>query len=118
MTRAPLTNVPFVEPTSSTQRPSGRGSSSAWRVETKSSPSSRIAFSPPRPRRVGTFSSTVRPDCSAGLSSTSMRATGAWTTGSYRERSSFASWALSTIDSCGAERRSRVTERTTDQMKR
>ena len=29
VTRAPLTNVPLVEPTSSTQRPSGRGSSSA-----------------------------------------------------------------------------------------
>ena len=33
VTRAPLTNVPFVDPTSSTQRPSGRGSSIACRVE-------------------------------------------------------------------------------------
>ena len=59
VTRAPFTNVPFVEPASSTHRPSGRVSSVAWRPETVVSLSSLIAFSAPRPTPAVLVSSMI-----------------------------------------------------------
>ena len=47
--RTPLTKVPFVEPTSSIQTPSRRGSTRACCAEAKSSPSRLTSFGPPRP---------------------------------------------------------------------
>src|SRR5205823_343263 len=49
VSRIPLTNVPFVEPMSSTQIPSRRGSKRAWRVEAYSSPEIGTSLFAPRP---------------------------------------------------------------------
>ena len=69
VTRAPLTNVPFVEPRSSTQTPSRRGSKRACRAEANSSPSSGtvvLAAAADRDRhRVDR--DLARPPSSAGL---------------------------------------------------
>ena len=112
VTRAPLTNVPFVEPESSTQIPSVRLSRTAWRFETVVSASSRIAFSAPRPTRVVVVSSNSVPGSSAGLERTTTVRDG----GATAARRAAASAAGRTMLSCGAPtERPRVAERTTSQ---
>ena len=55
--RIPFTKVPFVEPMSSIQTPSRRGSSRAWRVDEYSSSGSDTSFVAPRPIVIGCESS-------------------------------------------------------------
>ena len=115
MTRAPLTKVPFVEPVSSTQRPSDRLSIVACRLETVVSASRRITFSAPRPTRALFVSSIAVPGWSAGLARTTTRR------GEIpaAARTAAASDAGRMMLSCGAPTVSpRVAERTTSQTNR
>ena len=57
VSRMPFTNVPFVEPMSSTQIPSRRGSMRAWRVDAYSSSGSGMSFVRPRPNVIDCVSS-------------------------------------------------------------
>src|SRR6266508_689380 len=81
--RVPLTNVPFVEPMSSTQTPSRRGSMRACLADTNSSSCSSMSFGEPRPTVSGAESSwNSSPSSSAGLLSTTRVArvgAGCWT---------------------------------------
>jgi len=116
VTRAPFTNVPFVEPASSTQRPSVRLSIVAWRLETVVSASRRMVLSTARPTRALLVSSIAVPGWSAGLCSTTTRRAALMPAAARRAAASAAGM---TMLSCGAPADSpRVAERTTSQTNR
>src|SRR5215204_5884172 len=110
----PFTKVPFVEPTSSTQTPSRRGSTRAWCADANSSSPSSMSFSEERPSVTGAESSVRSLSTfSAGLERTTrlpVRARGP-------RPAAAACCGASTKLSCGS-RTSRATVRTIRQMKR
>jgi hypothetical protein len=75
--RTPFTNVPLVEPRSTSQAPSWRGSMRACAEDANSSSPSATWFSSVRPIEMGTESTAKRePSASDGLETTMSRPEG------------------------------------------
>ena len=110
--RAPLTNVPFVEPRSSTQTPSGRGSMRACRAEANSS---RVEPDPASASRPATIRGASPRSCFPAQLEARQHDEAAGRTPSSA-RSAEASAAPRTMLSCGAPPMSFVAVRTTSRM--